>query len=54
MNGVAAGIIGGILLLVAAVVGVTNNNSWSSDQQTSVQGFTQQQITTAEGTSGTN
>ncbi|GMA65654.1 hypothetical protein NZD89_28010 (plasmid) [Alicyclobacillus fastidiosus] len=52
MNGVAAGIIGGILLLVAAVVGVSANNSWSGGQQGAVQNYTSSQITTSESQTG--
>ncbi|WP_156040109.1 hypothetical protein [Alicyclobacillus macrosporangiidus] len=48
MNGVAAGIVAGILLLVAAVVSVVNMNGWNSQQQASAQTFTQTQISQAE------
>ncbi|MCL6441883.1 MAG: hypothetical protein K6T83_00210 [Alicyclobacillus sp.] len=48
MNGVMAGIVAGILLLVATVVGVVASNDWNQSQQQDAQTFTQQQIQTAE------
>ena len=50
MNGVAAGVVAGILLLIAAVVGIMSENTWNNAQQSSVQTYTQQQINGAEGT----
>lgn len=48
MNGVAAGIVAGVLLLIAAVVGVMSANNWGGAQQTSAQNYTSTQITQAE------
>ncbi len=48
MNGITAGIIGGIILLVAAVVAVVAMSSWGSTEQSSAQTYTAQQITSAE------
>ncbi|MCL6599573.1 MAG: hypothetical protein K6T81_12650 [Alicyclobacillus macrosporangiidus] len=48
MNGVMAGIVAGILLLIAAVVGVVSMNGWGNNQQAQVQNYTTTQITQAE------
>ncbi|WP_206886122.1 hypothetical protein [Alicyclobacillus mali (ex Roth et al. 2021)] len=49
MNSPIVGVVVALLVLIGGVVGTVAMNTWSSTQQSNVQTFTGQQITTAEG-----
>ncbi|ACV59962.1 MULTISPECIES: hypothetical protein [Alicyclobacillus] len=49
MNSPIVGVVVALLVLIGGVVGTVAMNTWSAGQQSNVQSFTGQQITSAEG-----
>jgi len=49
MNSPIVGVVVALLVLIGGVVGTVAMNTWSSSQQSNVQTFTGQQISSAEG-----
>ncbi|WDL99806.1 hypothetical protein [Alicyclobacillus sp. ALC3] len=54
MNGVMAGVVAGVMLLIAAVVGVMASNNWGQSQQQSAQTYTATQLSGAESSLSTS
>ena len=55
MNGVIAGVVASVLILIGAVIGVVSSNQWTTTQQGLSQNVAGTSITQAESTmNGTN